>query len=73
MLLRDAKAPSFPRNLDLRQPFVSKRPKTYNGHPVGWPLCLSLEKSSYRSLFQLIRSPRVVVELETGCLWLSFL
>jgi hypothetical protein len=27
----------------------------------------------YRSLFQLMRSPSVVVELETGALWLSFL
>jgi hypothetical protein len=30
-------------------------------------------KTSYRSLFQLMRSPSVVVELETGALWLSFL
>jgi hypothetical protein len=37
-------------------------------------LRLAQRKAPYRSLFrQLIRSPSVVVELETGALWLSFL
>ncbi len=37
-------------------------------------VCCFERKASYRSLFRhWIRSPRVVVELETGALWLSFL
>jgi hypothetical protein len=55
--------------------FLRKPPQTQNGHPEGRPLSAALsEERLYRSLFrQLIRSPRVVVELETGALWLSFL
>ena len=48
-------------------------PEKPNGHPYEWPLNKPPEEP-YRSLFrQLIRSPSVVVELETGCLWLSAL
>ena len=46
----------------------------HNGHPEGWPFAVSVNDGrsfgAYRSfLRQLIRSPRVVVELETGALW----
>jgi hypothetical protein len=44
-------------------------PQMRSGHPEGWPLMLMRGVSrDYRSLFQLMRSPRVVVELETGAL-----
>ena len=57
--------------------FINNLLKPNNGHPEGWPLLSCLREAPYyslRSLFRrLMRSPRVVVELETGALWLSFL
>ena len=60
--------------------FINNLLKPNNGHPEGWPLLSCLRKAPYCSLFslfslfrRLMRSPRVVVELETGALWLSFL
>ena len=64
--------PLLPLNLATRRRRLG-RPPMHDGHPEGWPLLSYLRRMPYRSLFQLIRSPRVVVELETGALWLSFL
>jgi hypothetical protein len=58
------------------QPFswlLHEAPKRTTTAPKGGRRVLaSVERAGYRSLFrQLIRSPRVVVEPEMGCLWLS--
>ena len=62
----------FP-GLKSQRRFVSIRLQTQNGHPRRVAAAVLPGKAPYRSLFQLIRSPRVVVELETGALWASFL